>query len=255
MLKLHREGLGFNIARLRLHATLPQKRAAQLAARVRVFARKRRRCCRSGVGHGICRGAHLGRQVGIVGIGRNKWNRPRFGRRFHHGFQLSLTDLGRVKHALAFGRDLRNIDARDGFELRRRIGHHGALFFGGLARLFASFGGSFHLHTGHAQAQYRKVSVVFALQKPRGMAAFGIERGLHVFQILQSMLFGSDDELRHFAPAFVGHIRTANFVHNEANRPCERGLLTQIGPRKNRAGRNARTRHDGSARAKRGSKL
>ena len=87
------------------------------------------------------------------------------------------------------------------------------------------------------------------------MAAFSIERGLHAFQILQGVFFGSNDELRHFALAFIGHIRTANLVHNEANRPCERGFLAQIGPRDNRARRNARARHNGSARAKRRSKL
>ena len=74
------------------------------------------------------------------------------------------------------------------------------------------------------------------------MAAFSIERGLHAFQILQGVFFGGNDELRHFALAFIGHIRTANLVHNEANRPCERGFLAQIGPRDNRARRNARAR-------------
>ena len=87
------------------------------------------------------------------------------------------------------------------------------------------------------------------------MTALGVERGLHAFQILQGVFFGGNDEFRHFALAFICHIRTANFVHNEANRPCERGFLAQIGPRNNRTGSNARARHNGSARAKRRSKL
>ena len=222
---------------------------------MRLFASERCRSCRCSIGHGICRGTHLSRQIGVIGIGRDERNRACFGRRLHHGLQLGLAHLGGIEHTLAFGSDLRNVDARYGLELRRRIGRHGVLLFGGLSRFLAGFGDRFCFHAGHTQAQRHKVSVVFALQQARSMTALSVERGLHAFQILQGVLFGSNDELRHFALAFIGHIRAANLVHNEANRPCERGFLSQIGPRNNRTRRNARARHNGSARAKRRSKL
>ena len=255
MFELHRKRLGLDVARFRLHTTLAQKRAAHLATRMRFFAGERSGSRRRGIGHGICRGGHLGRQISIIGIGRDERNRARFGRRPHHGLQLGFARLGGIEHALAFGSDLRNVDARYSLKLRRGIGQHGALLFGGLSRFLASFDGRFRFHAGHAQAQRHKVSVVFALQQTRSMTALSVERGLHAFQILQGVFFGGNDEFRHFALAFIGHIRTANFVHNEANRPCERGFLAQIGPRNNRTGSNARARHNGSARAKRRSKL
>ena len=184
MFELHRKRLGLDVARFRLHATLSQKRATHLAAGMRLFASERSGSRRCSIGHGICRGTHLGRQIGIIGIGRDKRNRARFGRRPHHSLQLGFARLGGVEYALAFGSDLRNVDARYSLELRCGIRQHGALLFGGLSRFLASFDGRFRFHAGHAQAQRHKVSAVFALQQARSMTALSVERELHAFQIL-----------------------------------------------------------------------